>query len=697
MMHLKSCLPLLLLATAGLAACDQAPPTRAPDQRSEIPPPPPHSGVIEANFDRDVAPGEDFYRYVNGTWLAENEIPADRSSYGAFTVLADRAELQIRALLERLAKVEKHDDPEAQQLASFYRSFMDDKMAEVKGLKPVQDLLNEIDALESVDALPKFLGQWAAKGLPQPLSFWVGQDARDATKYIAYLHQGGQIGLPDRSFYLDEGERFDTIRAAYVDYLADMLSRIDPVEDDDDGNKSRKAAEAVMALETRLAEAHWTRVESRDRERTYNRFSLDDTNSLTDDFDLRAALTAAGLDGSDALIVMQPEAITELAAALGHTDWDTVQHYLVLGVMREFAPALSADLVEAHFDFYARTLRGVSENRPRWKRAVSAVESSLGEALGKRYVEEHFPPEAKARMERLVDYLTQAYAKSIAELEWMGEDTRKKALEKLGKFNTKIGYPDQWRDYSALDVQEGDLVGNLRRAAAFEAERQRGKIGQPVDRDEWFMTPQTVNAYYNPTMNEIVFPAAILQPPFFDMDAEDAVNFGAIGAVIGHEIGHGFDDQGSKYDGDGNLKNWWTEEDRKAFDALTARLVEQYNAYCPIEDHCVNGALALGENIGDLGGLSIARKAYLLSAGELPPPIIDDWTAEQRLFIGWAQVWARNFREEEMITRLKTGPHAPDEFRTNGIVRNIDAWYDAFDIDETAPLYLAPEARVSIW
>lgn len=697
MKRLMPNLAVVLLAGLGMTACDRSPQTGAPSQQSEIPPPPPQSGVIEANFDRSVAPGDDFYRYVNGSWLANTPIPADRSNYGSFTVLADRAEVQIRNILENLAKQDQHDDPEDQKLADTYRSFMDEARVEALGLTPIEDLLAEIAELKSVDALPEMLGAWAAQGITQPLSFWVGQDARDATQYIAYLHQGGQIGLPDRNFYLDETPRFVEIRAAYVSYLAETLARIGRVENDDEGDAAKAAAEAVMALETRLAKAHWTRVESRDREKTYNRFELDKVNTLTENFDLRAAMMAAGLTGSAALVVMQPDAITELAAALNETDFTTVQHYLALGAMRQFAPALSAEFVDPHFDFYSRTLRGIDENRPRWKRAVSAVEDALGEALGKRYVAKHFPPEAKARMERMVDYLTQAYAQSISELDWMGEETREKALEKLGKFNTKIGYPDQWRDYSALEVKAGDLVGNLRRANAAEAERQRAKIGQPVDRNEWFMTPQTVNAYYSPTMNEIVFPAAILQPPFFDLHAEDAINFGGIGAVIGHEIGHGFDDQGSKYDGEGNLQNWWTAADRKAFETRTAKLVEQYNGYCPLEGHCVNGALALGENIGDLGGLSIARKAYNLSVGELPPAIIDGYTAEQRLFIGWAQVWARNFREQELITRLQTGPHAPDEFRTNGIVRNIPEWYEAFEIDEDAALYLPPEERVSIW
>jgi putative endopeptidase len=666
---------------------------------ADIPTPPRHAGVVEANMDRDVAPGDDFYRYVNGGWLERTEIPADRANYGTFTILAERAEQQVHALLEELAEQSTFDTQEDRQLALTYRSFMDVETVNARGKAPIEGLIKRITDLESTDRLPELLGSFAMEGIAQPLSFWISQDARDATTYIAYLHQFGQIGLPDRSFYLDDDARFVTIRAAYVDYMAGMLERLDVLPENAGDDASREAAEAVLKLETALAEAHWTRVESRDRERTYNRYALDTPEALgalSPDLDLKRYFDIAGLTGK-AVIVMQPEAITALGSLLDDADLPTVQHYLALQVARQFAPMLSSDFVDAHFDFYARTLRGTDENRPRWTRAVAAVDDVLGEALGKRYVAAHFPPEAKARMERMVGHLTEAYRSSIESLDWMSDATRDKALEKLSRFGTKIGHPETWRDYTDLLVEDGDVVGNYLRATAFETQRQLAKQGQPVDRGEWFMTPQTVNAYYNPTMNEIVFPAAILQPPFFDLDAEDAVNYGAIGAVIGHEIGHGFDDQGSKYDGLGNLNNWWTDEDRAAFEARTEQLIAQYNAFCPLEDHCVNGALALGENIGDLGGLSIAYKAYLRSVGELPPPIIDGYTAEQRLFIGWAQVWARKFREQELVSRLRTGPHAPDEFRANGTVRNIDAWYEAFDVGEDAALYLPPDERVRIW
>lgn len=671
-----------------LTACQRTAPSTDASKAADGPAPL-RSGVIHANFDTTVPVGEDFYRHVNGTWLANTPIPADKSNHGSFSILSDLAEEHIHTIIKSLVAAPGPQGSEGRKIAELYQSFMDAPRAEALGAKPLQPLLARIDALENFDALPMLLAALQADGLQQPFSFYVGQDAKDATRHTAYISQFGQLGLPDRSFYLDDGERFQRIRAAYLDYIETLLTLLGD-------DQPRAAAEAILSMETQIAEAHWTRIDARDRDKTYNPFALDQINQLTPGLDLAAYARSSGIT-VDEIIVMQPEAISAMATALRDAPLSQVKTFLRFGVTSQMARYLSDDFVNARFDFYGRVLSGIDELEPRWKRAVGLVEGILGEAVGKRYVAQHFPPEAKARMETMVSYLTKAYEQSIRELDWMTETTRTRALEKLSKFNTKIGYPDVWRDYSALAISADDLVGNVLASNRLERARQLAKLGAPVDRNEWFMTPQTVNAYYSAGMNEIVFPAAILQPPFFDLKADDAINYGAIGAVIGHEIGHGFDDQGSKYDGDGNLKSWWTDEDRAAFEARTQRLIGQYDQFCPLEGHCVQGALSIGENIGDLGGLSIALKAYRMSLGDTEPPVLDGYTADQRLFIGWAQVWARNYREEELISRLRTGPHAPNEFRANGIVRNLPDWYAAFDVGPDDPMYLPEEERVRIW
>jgi putative endopeptidase len=680
-----------LIAAVGLFALTACQPSAAPTAPAPTPKTDaaPHSGVIKAHFDTAVPLEADFYRHVNGTWLRETPIPADKSNHGAFSVLSDRAEEQVHTLIQNLVAAKPAAGSEDQKIADLYRSFLATEAIEKAGAAPLQPLLQQIDALEGMDGLPALLADFSRQGVPQPFGFGINQDAKDATVHIPYFSQFGQLGLPDRSFYLDDSERFQSIRAAYVDYMKTMLGLI--------GVKDAAAeAEALLALETKVAEAHWTRVDARDRDKTYNRYAIKTLNTLTPGLDLAAYARAAGITVDD-VIVMQPEAITAMATALGEAPFSRVQNLLKLRVAGGFARYLSDDFVNAQFAFYGKTLSGIAELEPRWKRAVATVEGAMGEALGKRYVAAHFPPEAKARMETMVDYLIQAYAQSIKELDWMTAATKEQALEKLSKFTPKIGYPSEWRDYSALTIKADDLVGNILRSNVVDQARELARQGQPVDRNEWFMTPQTVNAYYNPGMNEIVFPAAILQPPFFDLNADDAVNYGGIGAVIGHEIGHGFDDQGSKYDGDGNLKSWWTEEDRKAFEDRTKKLIGQYDQFCPLEGHCVNGALAIGENIGDLGGLSIALKAYRLALAGETPPVLDGYTGEQRFFIGWAQIWARNYREEELIARLRTGPHAPNEYRANGIVRNLPDWYAAFDVGPDAPMFLPEDERVRIW
>ncbi|MES0874953.1 M13 family metallopeptidase [Sinimarinibacterium thermocellulolyticum] len=672
-----------------LAACGPStPPTTesaAPTQAAKAAPL--GSGIDRAQFDPKVRPQDDFYRHVNGTWLKNNPVPADKSNYGSFTHLADEAEAQLRAIIEEAARAKNHPPgSDEQKVGDYYAAFMDEARIEKLGLEPLAGELARIDALDERGELARQLAHLTRLGV-YLMPMFVDTDAKDSTQYALYLFQGG-TGLPDRDYYLDEGEKFAEIRAKYRAHIGNML-RLAGIEGAD------VHAAAILELETRFARAQWTRVDSRDADKTYNKYGFDELAKLMPNFDWPAFIEATGIGQSPGVVVMQPSFFEAFDAILHETDLATIRLWMKWRLLSTFAPLLSKRFVDENFAFYGTTLNGIAELEPRWKRGVKATEDALGEVLGRIYVARHFPPAAKARMQELVANLVKAYEASIRELDWMSDETKEKALVKLSKFTAKIGYPDKWKDYSALVVKADDLVGNVMRSNAVEMDRQIAKLGGPIDRDEWFMTPQTVNAYYNPGMNEIVFPAAILQPPFFDMNAEDAVNYGGIGAVIGHEIGHGFDDQGSKYDGDGNLKSWWTEDDRKRFEERTRALIAQYDAYEALPGHHVNGAFTIGENIGDLGGLSIALKAYLMSHPE--PPVIDGFTGTQRVLLGWAQIWRRNYKDENLLQRLKSDPHAPSEFRVNGVVRNMPDWYTAFDVKEGDKLYLAPEQRVKIW
>ncbi|MBE9924936.1 peptidase M13 [Cellulosimicrobium cellulans] len=663
------------------------------------------SGIDLDALDPAVRPQDDLYRHVNGRWLATHEIPADRAMDGAFRALHDQAEVHVREIItdlgEQVAAGGADVGPDAAKVGALYASFMDTERIEALGTTPLQPDLALIASATTQAELTGALGALQRTGGAGAVGFWVDNDAKDPERYVAYLYQSG-LGLPDEAYYRED--QYAPVRAKYVPHVARMLA-LAGVTSETWGATPEDAAERIVALETRLAAKHWDVVRDRDADLTYNPRTLAALVEEAPGFDWRAWVLALGApQGSlDDVVVREPDFATgfaELWASEPLEDWKL---WMVYHLVTARAPYLSDDLVEANFDFYGRTLSGAQEVRERWKRAVSVVEGALGEAVGAQYVARHFPPAHKARMEELVAYLVAAYRESITTLDWMTDETKEKALAKLEAFTPKIGYPVRWRDYSALVVDAHDLVGNVRRAHAFEQDRELGKIGRPLDRDEWFMTPQTVNAYYNPGMNEIVFPAAILQPPFFDPEADDAVNYGGIGAVIGHEIGHGFDDQGSKYDGAGRLEDWWTARDREEFEKRTTALVAQYDAYRPAQlgedgPH-VNGALTIGENIGDLGGLSIALKAYRIALGRplAEAPVVDGLTGIERVFLGWAQVWQSKGRDEEVVRRIATDPHSPNEFRCNGVVRNVDEFYGAYDVQPGDALYLAPEERVRIW
>ena len=644
------------------------------------------AGLDLSHQDTSVRPQDDLYRHFNGGWLKTAVIPADRASDGAFITLRIQSEARVREIIEGAT-----GSDEATKISNIYKSFMDADAVNAKGGAPIAAELAEVDSISSLTDFTSTLSKLEARGVSGIFGTFIYADMKDASTNILYLQQGG-ISLPDEAYYREE--KYADIRTAYVAHIEAMFTLAGV------SNPAENAAK-VMALETSIASHHWDQVKDRDATLTYNKMNRTEVKALMPAFDWELYLTDGEIPSIvlDSVIVQQPSFFEGLGAILASFDLEAWKAWLQWHIISGAAPYLSDEFTTENFAFFGKTLSGTPELRERWKRAVSMIEGSLGEAVGKVYVQKYFPAEAKARMEKLVANLIEAYRISINELEWMSPDTKVKALEKLGKFRPKIGYPDKWRDYSALQTTADDLYGNVGRVVKFQRDHELSKIGKPVDRDEWHMAPQTVNAYYNPVMNEIVFPAAILQPPFFGLNHDDAVNYGGIGAVIGHEIGHGFDDQGSKYDGDGALNNWWTDADRSAFEARTKALIAQYDVLTPEEapDVTVNGALTIGENIGDLGGLTIAYKAYQISLAGKASAVIDGMSGEQRLLLSWAQVWRAKVRPEEMRRRVATDPHSPAEFRCNQILKNFTPFYEAFEVTDNDALWLEEQSRVQIW
>lgn len=643
------------------------------------------SGIDRQFMNPAVRPQDDLFRHFAGTWLDTYEIPADRASDGVSRTLYDVAEVQVREIIETATGA-----GEAQKIGDLYKSFMDTDAIKARGLTPLAADLAAIDAITDLTSFITTMAQLEMKGIGGIFGAAIYADAMDSTMNIFHIGQGG-ISLPDEAYYRED--QYQPIREAFLAHVTKMGELAATPLD----------AAAILALETEIASHHWDQVKDRDATLTYNKTTRAELEDLAPNFhwDLWATNAQIPAVAFDSLNIHEPSFFSGLSSMLA--DFDSRRSawvsWLKWGVISSSAAYLTDDIVQQNFAFYGTTLSGTPQIRERWKRGVSLVQGSLGEAIGKVYVGLYFPAEAKSAMLELVGYLTQAYEASIKELPWMSDQTKAKALEKLAKFTPKIGYPDKWRDYSSLVIKSDDLIGNLQRIAAFGHAYEVAKIGKPVDRDEWHMTPQTVNAYYNPLMNEIVFPAAILQPPFFDMEADIAANYGGIGAVIGHEIGHGFDDQGSKYDGDGNMVDWWVDSDRQAFEKLAAQLIEQFDALSPAAtpDIHVNGAFTVGENIGDLSGLEIAYKAYKLALKGADAPVIDGLTGDQRFFLSWAQAWRGKNRPEEIRRRIATDPHSPDEFRCNQIVRNLAPFYSAFDVTESDAMWLEPSARVRIW
>ncbi len=652
-------------------------------------------GVDFNAMDRKTRPQDDLFEYVNGSWLKNTEIPADKSNYGSFIALADKSQERVKNLIDDVAKKEFKHGSDAQKVSDFYKSFMDVDRVNKLGFAPMKPVVLQIRAIQSKKALIKKMAELQYSGIGSPIGFFVMQDGKDATKYAAHLIQSGTT-LPDRNYYLKDDVKSLAVQQALREYVTKILT-LSGADDPADG------AECVLKIEKSLAKVQWERTKLRNPVKRYNKFSVAQWQDRVHQINWSDFLKNSGVDVKE-LIVMTPsffEGFGELFEDISLDDWKT---YMEFHAVDAAAPFLSKDFVDAHFDLYSKTLAGIEEQKPRWKRAVEATAGAgagdfgvLGEVVGKLYVQKYFKKDSKEAMDKLVQNLLKAFEKSIDELTWMTDATKKKAQEKLSKITPKIGYPNKWRDYSKLEIKADDLLGNMMRSNQVEFQRLIGKLGKPIDREEWGMTPQTVNAYYNPAKNEIVFPAAILQPPFFSVKSDTAVNYGGIGAVIGHEISHAFDDSGSQFDGDGNLKNWWTNEDRKAFKALTKKLVDQYAEYEPLPKKNVNGQLTLGENIADLSGLAIAFKAYKISLDGKKSKEIAGWTGEQRFFVGWSQVWRRKYREAEMIKRLLTDSHSPSRYRANGPVMNIEAFYEAFNVKEGDKLYKPKSERIRIW
>jgi putative endopeptidase len=700
----------LALAIAGLAACS-SPQEPSKNQAASAPAAPPaatattaaaapaplKSGIDVFQGDPTAKAGDDFFRHVNGKWLDTFEIPADKPGYGSFTKVFDETQEHLHGIIDKLAQTPNNNGSNPQKVGDLYLSYMDEAKLDQLGAKPLDQDFAAIDAMKDKKEIAKLLGElgkWTTQGgSPTSLPFiaFVHQDNKDSTKYVVDFQQSG-IGLPDRDYYLkDDDAKLKQMRVDYAKHVEKMLALA--------GDKnSAKDAKDILALETELAKAQWTKVEQRDPQKAYNKIEIAKLDTVAPNFDWKAYLDASEIAGKvDYVIVGQPTYMTAFTKILAKTPLPVWKAYFRWHVLNDYARFLSKPFVEENFAFNGNTLNGTPQDQPRWKKGIALVNQELGEALGKAYVEQYFPPEYKARMEALVSNLLAAYKTDIDTLDWMQPATKQAAQAKLAKFAVKIGYPDKWRDYGKYTVARDDLVGNVKRGNTFEYERNIAKLGQPVDRTEWGMTPQTINAYYNPEMNEIVFPAAILQPPFFDPKADDAVNYGAIGAVIGHEISHGFDDQGAQYDGDGNLRDWWTKEDHEKFAEKTKALVDEYNTFEPVKGYHVNGELTLGENIADNSGLAIAYKAYKIATKDKPSPTLDNLTGDQRFYMGWSQVWRSKMREPFAIQLTKIDPHSPGEFRSNGTLVNQPAFYEAFGVKEGDKMYRAPDKRVIIW
>ena len=645
------------------------------------------SGIETQYFEPSIRVQDNLYDHVNGKWLASTQIPPDKSGYGPYFILIDEVQERLRGIVESAGQAAPGS--EARKIGDLYASFMDTARIEGLGLKPLSTELAGIDALQSRKDLTPLIAHLQAIGVSVPFDPEIDQDHRESTAYALYLGQSG-LGLPDRDYYLENTARFKDVRAKYLQHIERMLA----LAGDPDAGKNAKA---IVKLETDLARVQWTKVRNRDPIATYNKYSLPKLRALAPDLDWPSYLRSTGMSAASNVIVQQPSYMKAASAMLRKTPLSTWRAYFRWQLLRSYAPYLNDRLVDERFAFFGTVLSGVPENKPRWKRGITLTDQAIGEGLGKLYVEKYFPPQSKERMDALVKNLLATYKASITSLDWMSEATKAQAQAKLAKLTTKIGYPARWRDYSKLTIAADDLVGNVERANRFEFDRNAAKLGKPIDREEWFMTPQTVNAYYNPEMNEIVFPAGILQPPYFTPEADDATNYGAIGATIGHEISHGFDDHGSQFDGDGNLRDWWTKEDHKKYDAKTKALVAQYNAYEPVPGYHVNGALTLGENIADLAGLEIAYKAYQLALGGKTAPTLDGFTGDQRFFLSYAQSWREKTREEQQIIYLKSDPHSPDKFRVNGVVVNEPAFYTNFDVKPGDKMYLPPDKRVILW